>query len=326
MKKGISVVVPVYNVEEYLEQALDSLEKQTEPNLELVLVDDGSKDRSGEMLDNFKKISRRDVKVIHKKNEGLGATYNLGIQNSSCEYIGFLEPDDFAEIDMFEQLLSLAYKFDADVVKGDFYNYKNGVDNPSNVLRNVPKFLEPISVKTTSEILITPHASIWSAIYKKDFLEKNSIGFLNTPGASYQDISFSFKAIALANPIVFINKPLLHYRLDNMNASSFDESKTFASVAEFDELKAFLKKHPDIEKLGFIPLVVNMYGNYSHAIKDRVSKQMQKEFVSFFRNEFKQLHDNHVLTEQFYSKVTSEKFQLLLNDPDEYIKQYAKYK
>ena len=106
----ISIIVPVYNVEEYLPACLDSIINQTYTEIEIILVDDGSTDSSGEICDRYAKIDER-VKVIHKSNGGLSDSRNVGIQVAKGEYIGFVDSDDYVEFDMYETLFNILKQF-----------------------------------------------------------------------------------------------------------------------------------------------------------------------------------------------------------------------
>ena len=118
----VSVVVPVYNVEKYLEQCLDSIVNQTLKDIEIICVDDGSTDKSGEILDKYVTEDDR-VKVIHKKNSGYGNSMNIGFDAAQGEYIGIIESDDYAELNMFESLYECAVENNLDVVKSEYFFY-----------------------------------------------------------------------------------------------------------------------------------------------------------------------------------------------------------
>lgn len=118
-KPNISVVVPIYKVEKYLSRCVDSILDQTFRNLEVILVDDGSPDRCGEICDNYAKNDRR-VKVIHKSNGGLSSARNAGIEEASGEYIAFIDSDDWIDIDMFELLYKAAQEYKAQIVECSF--------------------------------------------------------------------------------------------------------------------------------------------------------------------------------------------------------------
>ena len=115
MHELISIVIPVYNVEKYLKQCLDSIINQTYTNLEIILVDDGSTDNSGTICDYYSKIDKR-IRVIHKKNEGQSIARNIGIKVSNGKYIGFLDSDDWVEQDMYRFLIENIEKYNADII------------------------------------------------------------------------------------------------------------------------------------------------------------------------------------------------------------------
>ena len=117
----ISVVVPVYNVEKYLKECINSIINQTLEDIEIICVNDGSTDSSLEILNDYAKKDSRII-VINKSNSGYGHTMNMGLNAASGEYIGIIESDDFADKNMFEDLYKLAKEYDADIVKGDWYN------------------------------------------------------------------------------------------------------------------------------------------------------------------------------------------------------------
>lgn len=124
----ISVIIPVYNVEMYLEQCLDSVLSQTYHNLEVILVDDGSADTSGTICDQYKEKDAR-VKVIHKKNGGLSSARNAGLELAKGDWIGFVDSDDYLAPEMYEALLAIARTADADIA----LTYFQCVDRDGNL-------------------------------------------------------------------------------------------------------------------------------------------------------------------------------------------------
>ena len=111
MKEKISIIVPIYNVEPLLRRCIDSLLKQTYENLEIILIDDESPDNCGKIIDAYAKMDNR-IKVIHQKNAGVCAARNAGLRIATGDYIGFIDPDDWATPDMFEYLYNNAKKYD----------------------------------------------------------------------------------------------------------------------------------------------------------------------------------------------------------------------
>ena len=120
--KKISVIVPIYNVEKYLNRCLDSIINQTYKNLEIILVDDGSPDNCGKICDEYAKKDNR-IKVIHKENGGLSSARNAGLDIATGDYIGFVDSDDWIELDMYEYLLNICVKYNSDISRCGFvYN------------------------------------------------------------------------------------------------------------------------------------------------------------------------------------------------------------
>ena len=119
----ISVIVPVYGVEKYLREAIDSLLKQTLSDIEILLIDDGGKDNCPQIIDEYAKKDNRII-AIHKQNGGYGQTCNLGLSKITGEYIAILEPDDYNDSKMYEDLYNIAIKYDSDIVKSCFYDIR----------------------------------------------------------------------------------------------------------------------------------------------------------------------------------------------------------
>ena len=172
---------------------------------------------------------------------------NLGLTNSLGEYIGVVEPDDFVEKDMFEKLYTAAKKNNLDLAKSNYYGYSEH----GNEYRGIfDKFIynKVICANKTPGILLCP-PTIWAAIYRKKFLEEMNIGFLETPGASYQDTSFTFKSMMMAKRIMLLPKACYHYRLDNpLSSVNQSESKVFCVCDEYMEIESYINRHAEIPK------------------------------------------------------------------------------
>lgn len=244
----ISVLVPVYNVESYLEQCLDSLIRQSWRELEIICVNDGSTDKSGQILERYAMMDSRIV-VIHKENTGYGNSMNVALSSATGEYVAIVESDDFACRDMIRVLYEAADLNDADVVKGTFYNYHNGQDMRSTRLDNYPrnKLLNIDSCPTLFNLADT----IWSCLYKRSFLLSHHICFHETPGASYQDISFALQVWMEAEKVYFIEDAVLHYRRDNLNSSMNNPKKVFCVFDEYEWIEEkyddFFRQNPMLE-------------------------------------------------------------------------------
>ena len=232
----VSVLVPVYNVERYLKTCLDSLICQTLNDIEIICIDDGSTDNSSGILTEYATLDSRII-VITKENTGYGASMNLGLSYARGEYVGIVESDDYALPEMFEQLYMTAKENNAEIVKANYYQVSSA-SRERNFIENLrgltyEKIVNPIDEMECFGI--TP--SIWSAIYDRRFLKVNKILFHETPGASFQDISFAFSVLYFARSVVFVKQAYLCYRCDNENSSVKSAKKFFASAKRWKELR-----------------------------------------------------------------------------------------
>ena len=287
----VSILVPICNVEKFLDKCLSSIVNQTLKDIEIICINDGSKDSSIEIIKRFALQDSRIV-VIDKPNSGYGDSMNKGLDIATGEYIGIVESDDFAEKEMFEELYSLGIAHNADVVKSNFNMYW---EKPEKIV-----FLDNLKVKQivvngdVKEKLFWGMPAIWSAIYKKRFLDDNNIRFLNTPGASYQDTSFKFKTTALADKIVLTPNAYLNYRQDNINSSVKNASreKVLMVHKEYKEIIAFVKLHK-LDKLKIVCYTQMLQGylwNYK-----RLAKDDKKWYFHYSRNELMEYENDWVV-------------------------------
>lgn len=314
----ISVVVPVYNVEKYLKECIDSIINQTLEDIEIICVNDGSTDSSLDILNDYAKKDSRII-VINKSNSGYGHTMNMGLNAATGEYIGIIESDDFADKNMFEDLYKLAKEYDADIVKGDWYNYwsKNKFARKNNRISSAKALKLTNSKQDKSLLRINP--SVWSAIYKKEFLNKYNIRFLETPGASYQDLAFSFKVFALAEKVILTDKAYLYYRQDNMNSSVKSKTKVYCVCDEYEEIDRFLEEYPDLKFEFKVQEEINRYNGYVSSVL-RIDDSVKPEFVKVFSDHFKEEYNTGLLGNEFLKKINKNEFMTLINNPEKYIK------
>lgn len=211
----ISVVVPVYNVGAFLDQCLESISAQTARDIEIICLNDGSTDDSLAIMERHAAVDGRIV-VVDKGNEGYGATCNRGFELATGEYLAIVEPDDYLRATMFEDLLAFADSFSqpVDIVKEAWFDVI-GWDDPRNE-RVVPGYLyrrlkttgEPQTIEAVPELL-EGHPSIWSALYRRGFLEDNGIRFREYPGAGWADNPFLVDTLCRAKSIVYADS--MHY-------------------------------------------------------------------------------------------------------------------
>lgn len=219
----ISIIVPIYNAEKYLEQCLQSIKNQTLKDIEVICVDDGSTDSSPQIMDRFQNEDQR-FKVIHKSNGGNGHSMNTGLAAATGEYIGCVEADDYIENNMFEKLYMYTNNGTVDIVKSNFWNcYENEDGSIKKVVNeersNMPEVATPFTIKEYPQIL-WGHPSIWSGIYKRSLIEDNGIKFKEAKGGGWVDNPFFFETMCCAKSIIWTARPFYNYRTEVEGSSS----------------------------------------------------------------------------------------------------------
>lgn len=203
----VSVIVPVYNVENYLRECIDSIVAQTYRNIEVILIDDGSKDSSGAICDEYADKDNR-IKVIHKENGGLSEARNSGLEIASGDWIAFVDSDDYIDKAMLGTLVDLANGNNAQVAMCNFRATSMPLDNNTDLVTNVfsrDDLLE-VYTKRAKEYSITN--SVWDRIYKKELVKE--IRFV--PRRLNEDILYTMQVFLRADIVAFTSAKLYHYR------------------------------------------------------------------------------------------------------------------
>ncbi len=241
MEFKVSVLVPIYNVERYLEKCLQSLCNQTLSDIEILCINDGSTDSSKAIVESFKKKDLRIV-LIDKENTGYGSSMNVGLEQARGTYIAIVESDDFIDSDMMERLYEMAETYNLDIVKSTCYFYSDGSIAEENRYVNIfdDLVLNDIFCPLDREKLFLKMQTIWSALYRREFLIKNGIRFNETPGASYQDISFAFQVYTCAERAMLVPDAFYHYRINNINSSVKAIDKVFCVCDELEMIDRFI--------------------------------------------------------------------------------------
>lgn len=222
----ISILVPVFNAEDTLNQALDSIRSQSGAPIEIICIDDASSDKSLQILKDHLAQDSRLVILRHHQNAGYGASLNDGLAKARGKWIAILEPDDYIKGSMYETMLNNAANnsFEPDVIKTPYYREvrdegtRRG-EPPSDIQKCSFYHRIPIQNKTfdlkhepKASHLLRHHPSIWSALYRKDFLNKQMIRFIEYPGAGWADNEYFYKTMLYATNILYIDQPFYVYR------------------------------------------------------------------------------------------------------------------
>lgn len=320
----VSVVVPIYNVEKYLRKCLDSLISQTLRDIEIICVNDGSKDSSPDIIREYKKKDPRII-MIDKENSGYGDSMNQGFARASGEYIGILESDDYAEPDMYEKLYHIASKNQLDVVKSSFYYYYS-VPKEKNIKEEIVSSVmagkticprESFQSRMEKVAFFNIKPTIWSAIYRRAFIEENKITFNPTPGASFQDASFNFKVWCCAERVQLIRDAFVHYRQDNENSSVNSVGKVFCVCDEYQEMERFLNEHPVWKKkMEYIRTRIK-YDSYIWNY-ERIAQKYKYLFIERASEEFRSDLEKDYLNKNYFEDYKWDTLELIIEDPVAY--------
>ena len=246
MKKDlISVIVPTYNVEKYLDKCIDSIVNQSYKNLEIILVDDGSSDKSGEICDKWGRIDSR-IKVIHKENGGLSDARNIGLDVANGEYISFIDSDDFIEKDFYVYLKDLSEKYNSDIVECNFvkaYESKlNEFEFPKNDFESITitDSYGALKIYTSfDDDISTNSVVVWNKLYKSEIF--NDIRF--PVGKTHEDQFTMYKILSKATTFVTSSEVKYGYfqRENSIINKKFSE-KRLEIFSAYDEVISFLHK------------------------------------------------------------------------------------
>lgn len=216
----VSVIVPIYNAGKFLRQCLDSICNQTHRELEIILIDDGCTDGSPAVIDEYAARDPR-VRAVHKENGGYGAGCNRGLQMATGRWVSIVEPDDYLDLTMYQDMLDFAATFEdqIDIVKCPWTEVARWDDpartsaRPCQLASRMVTCERPFTI-SDRPMLIATHPSIWSAIYRTDFINEKGIRFVEYPGAGWADNPFLIETMCQASSVVYLNECYYNYRID----------------------------------------------------------------------------------------------------------------
>ena len=274
----VSIIVPIYNAETTLEQALSSIEQQSYPHFEALCVNDGSTDNSQRIIDAWCTRDAR-FKAITKENGGYGSACNCGLQRAQGTWIGILEPDDWYDAHFLEHVLALQdckqeHQVAQGVAQGESQNTAHNAERDAahNAARDdilkaaywrvtqpdtseqailACSYRKRVHVKhqpftiydSGATELLNHHPSIWSALYRRAFLQENAITFPEIPGAGWADNPFLFETFLAAKRIRYCDEPLYFYREETETKTrSFAQNSTFIPLDRLRDIFAILTK------------------------------------------------------------------------------------
>jgi glycosyltransferase involved in cell wall biosynthesis len=261
--KKLSITIPVYNAESYLRRCLDHIYCQIDSRCEVIMIDDGSKDKSGDICDEYQFKYPKLTTVYHKVNEGAGATRNLLIDKAQGDYIWFVDSDDMIESHSIGKIISFLEDHpDVDILS---MAYKKVVGDKSNcVLENV-RTVNSVEIVSGNDALLKDSFDpyLWSKVYRKEFIDENNLYF-NRMLNSQEDWLFNMNAFCLCKNIAFTDIYAYNYYQDNMSSTLRNKSKenqkrgVINSLMAITEYLSLMRKYQDSS---IYPSLVN-WNNY----------------------------------------------------------------
>ena len=307
MDEKISVIVPVYNVEQYLERCVDSIINQTYKNLEIILVNDGSTDNSGQICDELAKKDSR-IRVIHKKNGGLSDARNVGINEAKSDLIGFIDSDDYIDEDMYEVLMNNLKDANADLSMCGHYDVYNNVPEEQVADKKIWELSSKDAIKMVMGAKILSVTAV-NKLYKKSLFSDLKFEI----GKIAEDAFIMIKLLDKCNVVVATNEKKYYYvhRENSITTQKF--STKFLNVIEAYEQnrKIILEKYPELQD------VAQMRMNWAYFyVLDRLlldkeynDKKLENKLISYLKN-----HSRDILKDSLFTKGRKIGFiALLLN-------------
>ncbi|WP_408071383.1 glycosyltransferase [Butyrivibrio sp. JL13D10] len=225
----VSIIVPVYNVENYLEKCLDTLTGQTLKDIEILAVNDGSTDSSLSILEKYSKKDSR-ITILNKENGGLSDARNFAFSHINGEYVGFIDSDDFVDLNMYEIMHKTAIAEGAEVVECNLHHtYDNTEDT------EIGKH-----ITDKKEILMNGRSVVWNKIYKADWLLSTGVQF--PKGLIYEDVNFYSKLVPFINKICYVDDPFVHYVQRSSSINNHQTLRTMQILEVLDDIYSFYEE------------------------------------------------------------------------------------
>ncbi len=308
----VSVVIPVYNVESYLVQCLDSVIHQTLREIEIICMDDGSTDGCPAILDAYAARDPR-IRVIHKANTGYGDTMNQGFSLATGQYIGIVESDDYILPQMYEVLHQKAQEHQVDWIKSDFYSRDGEQNCLTRLATNSTYYNRVIDLQQDLTPFHFPYFNTWTGIYKRSFIEQHQIHHNPAPGASYQDTGFYFQTYVWATRGYFCNQAFYIYRQDNPTSSRNNKGQLFAIQKEYAFIRRLLSSQPGLLQKYSGVYWLRKFGSYIWKY-NRLDPQYKAAFLRMFHREFKAAQRHAELDYSLFDPKQLDQLKLLLID------------
>lgn len=317
----VSVVIPVYNVEKYLEKCLNSIINQTLKEIEIICINDCSTDSSFHILKNYQKLDNRIIIINNEINQKAGFSRNIGIEKATGEYIGFIDSDDYIDENFFEELYNTAKKYDSDIVNTaniSYHNYTtNKIENTfnSNLIEGTFNYSNDIIIESFRNwFIIKPsiNVNVWSKIWKNSFLKNNNIRFFKI--FPIEDFNFTLKSLAYEPKISYNNKALYYY-------AKYDRTSNIPKIQDYfhwdlimveDLINYYRKNAPKYVKNIFNVYIGILYASFTELYRKNYNRNDIMLKVSELFNNL-----NLSYIELKYTNIFLHRFYLIMkNNPN----------
>ncbi|WP_034484367.1 glycosyltransferase [Butyrivibrio fibrisolvens] len=233
----VSIIVPIYNVENYLEKCLDSLTGQSLNDIEILAVNDGSTDGSLKILENYASKDSRIV-VLNKENGGLSDARNYAFPYIHGEYVGFIDSDDYVDPKMYEVMYNRAIETSSDIVECNLHHTFDDYED-TEIGRHI---------HDKKELIMNGRSVVWNKIYKTSWLLETGVRF--PKGLIYEDVNFYCKIVPFLNKIEYVEEPFVHYVQRGTSINNFQTLKTMQIFDILDDIHKFYEEKGFMDEYG----------------------------------------------------------------------------
>lgn len=286
----IEVIVPVYNNEQYIERCLQSLLDQSYADLKIIVVNDGSTDKSAEIIEKISLANPGKVRYFYKENQGIATARNFGLEHVEAEYFGFLDSDDYVESTMYQKMYEQIQQEDSDLCMCDFYwEYPNQL----KVAKDGPYHHK-------HEIMANMFATLWNKLYKTSWVRETKLTFPD--GLHYEDASFLYRLAIHMHHVAYVNEPLVHYVqrpgsiTHTYQINIQDMMDVFRGIrAYYLEENKYDKYFPEIEYLFIRFFLGNSYLRACRIVDHKLRRETLCKAWSFLHHYFPNWKNNQYL-------------------------------
>ena len=319
----VSVIVPVYNQEVYLREALDSLKAQTLKDIEFIIINDGSTDSSIDIINEYAEGDDRFI-VVDKENGGVAVAINTGNKMARGEYLAEMDSDDYVAPDMYEKLYDVAKEYDVDIVKSNVINFTGleGTDSFNHTIQKIaqPDYYDRIINPAEEDIILSFPMYAWCSLYRRELIIDNDIMW-NDGVSSYNDNGFFWQTMGLAKSVMYIDEDYIYHRRDNEASTVKDPDKMFKNFfIEHEFIKNKLKERGLFEsvKSYFFERKIN---NYFFALSV-IPYEKKQEFFHKIAEDFKvDIAEEGLAEVDFTNYRNKVKINDIVNNPDQFFYQ-----